>query len=284
MMDEETFYLEDLRSKFAKINPEEYCLNYSGGRDSHFLFWFIKEYLKEDRIRIVSVNTLLEHPDIKKRMDENADIVLLPLMKHKDLKKAFGIPCFTKQQDEYIRRYQNGSRAISTINFIEGINTTKFRLNKRARALLLSGQLHKVSGECCKYLKKQPLINYQKKNKVKPIIAIRSQEGIMRKKINSCFHKNGSFTPIHDLTNDLLKKIEIKFNIHVPEIYNVLQRTGCMGCPYGRNIQKELDLLNPAQRKFVEDYFEESYRVKHIEVIGSVSSTAKAVGIPEPTL
>lgn len=37
-------YLIRLRDRFKKINPKEYFLSYSGGKDSHFLYWFIKEY------------------------------------------------------------------------------------------------------------------------------------------------------------------------------------------------------------------------------------------------
>ena len=50
-MDEEEFYLIDLKSKFDKIKPNTYYLTYSGGKDSHFIYWFIKEYLKRDDIK-----------------------------------------------------------------------------------------------------------------------------------------------------------------------------------------------------------------------------------------
>jgi predicted nucleic acid-binding Zn-ribbon protein len=62
-------------------------------------------------------------------------------------------------------------------------------------------------------------------------------------------NKNGSFTPIFDLTDDLLKLIELKYNINVPEIYKFLDRTGCMGCPYGRKIEIELSLINDVQKR-----------------------------------
>lgn len=81
-MNEMEFYLEDLASKFAKINPSEYHLSYSGGRDSHFLLWFIKEYLKEPRIEITATNTGMEHKEIMERMLANADTVLKPAMPH----------------------------------------------------------------------------------------------------------------------------------------------------------------------------------------------------------
>ena len=50
-MDEEEFYLIDLKSKLDKIKPNTYYLSYYGGKDSHFLYWFIKEYLKRDDIK-----------------------------------------------------------------------------------------------------------------------------------------------------------------------------------------------------------------------------------------
>lgn len=55
------FYLEDLKSKFRKINPNEYYLSYSGGKDSHLLYWFIKEYAPEfSNIKVVGINTYME--------------------------------------------------------------------------------------------------------------------------------------------------------------------------------------------------------------------------------
>lgn len=41
-----------------------------------------------------------------------------------------------------------------------------------------------------------------------------------------------------------------------------------MGCPYGawkKDTQKELELLNENQRKFVTEYFKESYEVRGID-------------------
>lgn len=86
-MDEVDFYLKDLESKFKKIDKSKYYLSYSGGKDSHFLYWFIKEYLHDDEIEIVSVNTYMEHQEILKRMLENADRILLPSMKPFEIKK-----------------------------------------------------------------------------------------------------------------------------------------------------------------------------------------------------
>ena len=273
-MSDEEFYLLDLKSKFDKIKPNTYYLSYSGGKDSHFLYWFIKEYLKRDDIKIVGVNTFMEHHEILKRIMENSDIVLTPEMKPFEIKEKYGSPCFSKTQDDIIDRWQSGYRAPYLYARIEGKSLdgskSSFGLSKKAKAWLESGKLHRVSPKCCKYLKKEVGKKFQKESGLKPILGVRGEESLARKgKYKSCFQKNGTFTPIHDLTDELLDKIYKKYNIEIPEIYNHVCRTGCMGCPYGsykHDTEKELLLINDNQFKFVCEYFKESYAVLGIDV------------------
>jgi 3'-phosphoadenosine 5'-phosphosulfate sulfotransferase (PAPS reductase)/FAD synthetase len=264
-MDDVDFYLEDLKSKFSKINPEEYYLSYSGGRDSHFLFWFIKEYLGEDRIEIVSVNTRMMYPEILRRVNKNADTVLVPKKKPQQIKEEVGLPCFTKQQDGVIEQYQKGNRSESVMNRVEQ-REGRYSLNNLARKSVVEG-MHKVSAKCCDELKKKPMKQYAKTTKKKAIIGVRADEGILRQQYKSCFTKKGTFTPIFDLTDDLLEMIENKYDFEIPEVYNYVSRTGCVGCPYGRKNEVEfaLNYVSPARRKFLVDYFKESYDLKGIK-------------------
>lgn len=277
-MSDEDFYLLDLKSKFDKIKPNTYYLSYSGGKDSHFLYWFIKEYLKRDDIKIVGINTYMEHHEILARILKNSDIVLIPKMKPFEIKEKYGSPCFSKIQDDFIDRYQRGCRTKSLLERIQSrkfkgkdgkIHTSSFSLNELARKELLSGHLHRVSPKCCYYLKKKTAHDFEKQSGLKPILGIRGSEGALRKtQYKSCFTKDMKFTPLHDLSDELMDKIIKKYNIEVPEIYNHIKRTGCMGCPYGRymgDTQKELALLNDRQRKFVIEYFKESYEVLEID-------------------
>lgn len=110
-MDDVEFYLFDLKTKFEKINPEEYYLSYSGGRDSHLLYWFIREHANIDGIKVVGINTYMEHKEILQRILKNCDVVLKPVMKPKEIKKQYGSPCFSKEQDEVIFYYQQGKRS-----------------------------------------------------------------------------------------------------------------------------------------------------------------------------
>ena len=277
-MSEEDFYLVDLKSRFDKIKPNTYYLSYSGGKDSHFLYWFIKEYLKRDDIKIVGINTYMEHHEIRDRIIKNSDIVLYPELKPMQVKEKYGSPCFSKIQDDFIDRYQRGSRSKSLMERIQArqflgkdgkIHTSSFSLNKKARKLLLSGELHRVSPKCCKILKKNTAHKFEKETGLKAILGVRGAEGAMRKsQYKTCFTKDKKFTPIHDLSDELLNKIINKYNIEVPSVYEYINRTGCMGCPYGHykhDTEKELLLINDSQFEFVCEYFKESYKVLGID-------------------
>lgn len=275
MSDLVDLYLLDLKSKFNKINPNDYYLSYSGGRDSHLLYWFIKEYAPEfSNIPVIAVNTYMEHPEIRDRIYKYADRVLLPSLKPYEIKEKYGIPCFSKEQDYYIYYYQNAIRKGKTpsktfVDKINGTYRTGFNISKKAREYVLSGNAHKITHLCCYYLKKKPFHDFEKETNRKAILGITYGEGALRKsKYTSCFSKNGKFTPLWDLTKELENKIYDKYKIETPKIYNYVSRTGCMGCPYGsynHDTEKELKLINGKQKEFVCKYFKESYAVLGIK-------------------
>lgn len=281
MIDDVDFYLLDLKSKFDKIKPHTYYLSYSGGKDSHFLYWFIKEYLKRKDIKIVGCNTYMEHHEILQRILKNSDIILYPKLKPIEIKKKYGIPCFSKEQDFYIYYYQNaikkGKHPSKTIQQkIDGTYSKGFSgISKKARNYIKSGNAHNITHLCCYYLKKKPFHDFEKESGLKPILGIRSNESLLRKQqYKSCFTKSKKFIPIHDLSDELLDKIYKKYNIEIPKVYNYICRTGCMGCPYGSykgDTIKELNLLNENQFKFVCEYFKESYEVLGIKPYKQIS-------------
>lgn len=251
---------------YGKIKPEEYALSYSGGKDSHLLYWIIKEYLHEDRVTIVGVNTGFEIPEIRDRILKNCDVVLHPNMHRNDIKAKWGIPCFSKHHDEYIYRYQHGSRSKNTMNYVMGLNPV-LNLNRKARTLLLEEKLHPISNKCCLENKEKPLQRWQKENGKKAIIGVRKSESIQRRNAyHTCLNtNNGIFSPLYDWTDDMVDLVYRAYDIPVPRCYTYLSRTGCGGCPYGRNTETELAMLPRLQRIQTIKYFKESYDVLGID-------------------
>lgn len=270
-MNDVDFYLYDLKTKFDKINPKDYYLSYSGGKDSHLLYWFIKEYAHIDGIEVVGDNTFMEFPEIRDRIYKYSDKVLSPTLKPTEIKEKYGIPCFSKEQDFYIYYYQNalrkGKQPAKTIQQkIDGTYDKGFSgISKKAREYVLSGNAHQITHLCCYYLKKKPFHDYEKATGKKAILGVRSEESLLRKtQYKSCFTSSGKFTPIHDLTQELEDKIIKQYNIEVPKIYDYIDRTGCAGCPYGSwkgETEKELELMTDAKREYVTNLFKESYDI-----------------------
>ena len=258
-------YLNLLKERFKTINPNEYYLSYSGGKDSHLLYWFIKEYAKIDGIEIVGVDTFMEHDEILERIRKNSDVVIKPDLTPFEIKERYGIPCFTKWQDGIIYLYQKGGRSKSVMQAVTRTDVIKFKLNKKASALTQSGALHKVSSKCDLYNKKRPLAQYEKATGRKAIIGVRGDESISRKNLyNHYLTKQGRFVPIYDLSDDMQTAIYERYNIEIPSLYKYLDRTGCMGCPYGLHggtTAKELALLSEDKRQMVIELFKESYEV-----------------------
>lgn len=283
MIDDVDFYLVDLKSRFDKIKPNTYYLSYSGGKDSHFLYWFIKEYLKRDDIEIVGCNTYMEHHEILQRILKNSDRVLIPKLKPMEIKEKYGIPCFSKEQDFYIYYYQNALRKGKTPSktIMQKINGTYDKgfsgISKKAREYILSGKAHNITHLCCYYLKKKPFHDYERETGKKAILGIRENESALRKQqYKYCFTKSKKFVPIHDLGDELLDKIYKKYNIELPKVYEYICRTGCMGCPYGswkHDTEKELELINNNQRKYVNNLFKESYEVLGINLESEVKES-----------
>lgn len=216
----------------------------------------------------------MEHPEIRDRIHNNSDKVLLPAKKPFEIKDKYGIPCFSKEQDFYIYYYQKAIRegkepAKTYKDKLNGTYKTGFNISKTARDYVLSGKAHKITHLCCYYLKKKPAHDFEKASGLKPILGVRNEESTLRRRqYTSCFSANGKFTPLWDLTEELEDAIYEKYKIETPKIYEHIKRTGCMGCPYGSwkgDTQKELDLIKGTQKEFVCKYFKESYDILNIK-------------------
>lgn len=137
--------------------------------------------------------------------------------------------------------------------------------------LLKHGLDFKVSNKCCKFAKKDTSKVFEKEFKPELLITgIRKSEGGIRARTyNQCFIDRGNnmslWLPIIWWKDDFLESYKsykkLRFN-EAYEIYN-LKRTGCAGCPLGRNLSKERAVLKkyePNLSRGVENIFKNTYR------------------------
>lgn len=129
----------------------------------------------------------------------------------------------------------------------------------------------KISSKCCDYAKKQPAYNYLNKKQIQlDITGIRKAEGGIRAiNYSSCFldetsHGYALFMPIFWYKDSDKQEFEKAFNIIHSRCYTEygFKRTGCVGCPYGKEIWKELEQIKkyePNMYKAANFIFKDSY-------------------------
>jgi len=127
----------------------------------------------------------------------------------------------------------------------------------------------KVSGECCKYAKKNPSKEYTKDNRIDLIIlGIRKSEGGVRAAGKNCYtvHKGevAKYRPIFWYTDSDKKWYEEHFDIVHSDCYTKygLKRTGCVGCPFNSKWSEEqrlCEVYEPNLIKACRTIFKDSY-------------------------
>lgn len=126
-----------------------------------------------------------------------------------------------------------------------------------------------ISDKCCKGAKKDVSKSFIKEAKIDlSIIGIRKAEGGVRgSAYKSCFDSGDTldtYRPLFWLSDSDRKYYEDLFKVVHSECYTKygLKRTGCCGCPYGQNFEKELEILQeyePNLYKAVNHIFGKSY-------------------------
>ena len=269
--------LLDRIDKIQAINKQYNLLDnayisFSGGKDSTVLHYLIDLALPNNKIPRVYINTGIEYKSIVNFVKELAKqddriIVVNSGVNIKQMLEDKGYPFKSKEHSLKIGEWQKGSRAKSIVKYKEGIN---FVCPKILQYQFEDSFKLKLSSECCNELKKKPIKKWQKENhRTISITGMRRAEGGQRSNINCIVtEKEGALLKFHPLSvvNDSFEEWFInEYNIKLCELYyepyNFI-RTGCKGCPYAIELQRELDVMEkflPNERKQCETIWEPVY-------------------------
>lgn len=134
--------------------------------------------------------------------------------------------------------------------------------------MLLNPPQFKISQRCCEGAKKNPSYEYAKINNVDLIITgIRRSEGGQRttayKGDFGVSHSINQFRPIFSFNDSDKNEYEQKFNVIHSKCYTEygLKRTGCAGCPFGRDCESEFEIaekFEPRLYKAINNIFSDS--------------------------
>lgn len=289
-MTENEFMLQDRISKIKSINElydleNNAYISFSGGKDSTVLHYLIDEALPGNNIPRVFINTGIEYKAIlefvKSMVEKDNRLEILTVGKNiTETLKTVGYPFKSKEHSLYLSVYQKSGNT-KTVNHYLNRNDT-FCCSQKLRYQFTKDFQIKVSNKCCFEFKKKPIADYEKKSgRTIALTGMMKAEGGIRNNITCIVNnKEGSIKKFHPLAvaNSEFEKWYIESRkIELCELYYEpfnFQRTGCKGCPYSLDLQKQLDVMEvllPAEKKqcefiwkpIYEEYRRLGYRLRN---------------------
>lgn len=290
---------DNLIIAYSKINNAMYkriVCSISGGSDSDDMLDICYRCDKDNKIDYVWFDTGLEYQATKdhlKYLEEKYGIKIKPYKAIKPIPitcKEYGQPFISKQVSEFMYRLQRHDFKWEDEDYDTLIkkypkcqsalewwcNTKKSKKmsiaqNKWLKEFIISNPpTFKISNKCCLYAKKNVSHKLLKENDYDlNIVGIRRAEGGARAvAYKSCFDEgdNGTdnYRPLFWYKDSDKSDYESSFDIVHSKCYSEygLKRTGCAGCPYGRDFEFELQIIaehEPKLYKAVNNIFGKSY-------------------------
>jgi 3'-phosphoadenosine 5'-phosphosulfate sulfotransferase (PAPS reductase)/FAD synthetase len=283
---------------YSKINSSLYdniVCSVSGGADSDNVIDICTKVDKDKKIKYIWFDTGLEYQATKehlKYLEVKYDIKIEIMKAIKPIPttcKNYGQPFLSKNVSEMMKRLQKHHFKWEDKTFNElyneypncksalewWCNTKKSKKmcitqNKLLKEFIIANPPpFNISNACCKYAKKD-VAHKAIKDYIADleITGIRKSEGGARSTAyKSCFDSaNGcdKYRPIFWYLNETKQEYQEHFKVINSRCYTEygLKRTGCAGCPYGRDFEFELEVIKehePRLYKAVNTIFADSY-------------------------
>ncbi len=268
----------------------------SGGSDSDIVIDLLRQLYTPEEIEWVWYDTGIEYQATRNHLDYLENKYSIEIKRVKAIKpipvscKEYGQPFISKYVSEMIYRLQKHNFKFEDKSFEEllleypacrvallwwcnlngkgsSFNIERNKLLKEF--LIINPPKFKISNKCCQYAKKKVSERYRTLNHIDlNVIGVRKSEGGIRSVAYKSCYSNGKesaeFRPIF-WYKDSDKKV---YNHHYDIVNSIcysgygMSRTGCAGCPFAKDFEKELQIIQehePKLYKAVFNIFGDSY-------------------------
>lgn len=297
--------LERINNTMGKMayylgSHDSICVSVSGGSDSDIIVHIIATYFREylPKVHFVFANTGIEYRatlqhikglETKYNIEiEEARGMPIPLAA-----KKYGVPFCSKKSSDYLSRLQKHGFNWENGSLNELLNKypkckvglrywandwgdkSRFNIswNKLLKEFLMFYKPKtKFSAQCCNVSKKAPLMKYQKSVGADLYITgeRKSEGGARAGAHSSCFeqsHGIDHYMPLWYWNDETKDWFCFHNGVEHSNCYKVygLKRTGCVGCPFAKNLWEELEIMQkyePQCYKLCVNVFGESYKLR----------------------
>lgn len=266
---------EKIRSVISEYGIDNFCMSFSGGRDSCVLSALLDMALPGNSIPRVYVDTGIEYNEIRKFVKQTSETdsriqIIKPKVPIVPMLRAEGYPFKSKEHSLYLDIFQRLGETSTVTRYLKPAEGRKtFGCPKVLRYQFSEDFKLRVSDKCCKRMKEDPLDEWQKSHgKAYKIIGIMREEGGRRNRAQCMAFTKGKFKAFQPLA-PMSKEWEMAFidlykiplcPIYAPP-YN-FERTGCKGCPFNLHLQRDLETMSlyfPSEARQCEAIWEPVY-------------------------
>lgn len=290
--------VDNLVIAWNKINSLLYqkpVCSVSGGSDSDVMLDICTKVDSDKKIEYVWFDTGLEYQATKDHLLYLEKTYGITITKYRAIKpipivcNEYGQPFLSKYVSEMISRLQRHNFKWEDKSFDELYReypkckvalqwwcncniSDRFDISRNKylkEFMILNPPTFRISNKCCKYAKKDVLKKFITKNNCDlEINGVRKAEGGIRDVMyKSCFDSNKDYDryrPLFWYTGEDKMDYELHYGIKHSDCYAKygLKRTGCAGCPFGRDFEKELEIIKQYEPKLyvaVNNIFGKSY-------------------------
>lgn len=292
--------VDNLVRAWSKINSPLYkklICSISGGADSDVMLDICTKCDNDNKIEYVWFDTGLEYQATKDHLEYLKDKYKVEIKKYRAIKpipitcKEYGQPFLSKRVSDMIYRlqkyefkwedktfdelYKEYPKCKSALKWWcnEWGENSQFNIsrNKYLKEFMIKNPpTFKISGTCCKYAKKDVIHKCIADGEYDlNIYGVRKAEGGARATAyKNCFSESydgcDEYRPLFWYTNTDKEEYEKYYDIVHSKCYTEygLKRTGCAGCPFGKDFEFELEVIRQYEPKLyvaVNNIFGKSY-------------------------
>ena len=278
-MTDNEFLLQDritkIQSVMKQYGQENFCISFSGGKDSSVLSALVDLAIPNNKIPRVYADTGIDWNMIRefvyeKQKHDDRIYIIKPSIPIKQMLESEGYPFKSKNHSAVLRMYRNNPDSKTVIKYRDQVYD--FHGNqcpKKLRYQFSPDFNIKVSDRCCKRLKEEPLDEWQKEHGfLYTMIGLMREEGGRREGAKCLAFRNGklrAFQPLAVVTKNWENWFIEEYDVDICDIYKEpynFTRTGCKGCPFNPHLQKDLDIIAkffPREREQCEIIWEPVY-------------------------